>query len=111
MSYRPDRRFGPAPFAPPAVDPARTRQSECRTCGRRLVFVQMATGGTMPCDPVQVYGDGRRTLVVRDAQLVGHLVTAAGPDVFGLEPHWGTCPCRTRKVRIPVPTLFDEVQP
>lgn len=106
---------GSSLYAPESLPPERTRRSTCKKCGRPLVFVQMDTGGTMPCDPTQVYGDGQRHLVVRDVKLVGHLVSAAGPNVLGLEPHWGTCPCRPRKVSVPIgrvpaqPTLFDEV--
>ena len=58
--------FGPSRFAPPPVDPYRTRQAECKHCRRPIVYVTMEkTGGKMPCDPTQHYGDGQRTLVER----------------------------------------------
>ena len=99
-----DRRFDPAPFAPSEVDPVRTRRPECRTCGRPIVFVKTATGKRMPCDPTQTAGDGVRTLVVREVvgkRVVGRVVPKAGGDLVGLEPHWGTCPCRPRRVVVP----------
>lgn len=93
-------------FAPPSVPPDQTRpKPECAKCGREIVFIEMdATGKLMPCDPVQVYGDGRRSLVVRferGKQIVGRVIVKATEDVFGFEPHWGTCPCRPRKVVVP----------
>ena len=109
-SYQP----GSSRFAPESLPPERMRRTQCQTCGRSLVFVTMETGGTMPCDPVQVYGDGRRHLVVRLARhgtTVGRLVPKASPETLGLEPHFGTCPCRPRKVRVAAPTLFDDVAP
>ena len=105
-------RYAPgSPFAPPSVPPEQLRRSTCAKCGRPLVFVRMATGSTMPCDPGMTAGDGRRHLVVRDAQLVGRLVHRAGEDVTGLEPHFGTCPCRPRKIASVQPTLFDNLNP
>lgn len=109
MSWQPDRRFTPAPFAPPGVDPIRTRQPECRTCGRPIVFVEMwDTAKLVPCDPGMMAGDGHRSLVVRwprGKATVGRVVAKAGETVTGLEPHFGTCPCRPRKVVVPdVPT-------
>lgn len=97
----------PAPFAPPTVDPARTRRPECRHCHAPIVYVEMAaTGKLMPCDTAQRYGDGERSLVIRfprggpgrrGQQIVGRVVVKAGDDVLGLEPHWGTCPVQIRK--------------
>ena len=112
MSWQPDRRFEPAPFAPPGVDPVRTRQPECAKCGRPIVFVEMHdTGKRMPCDPGQLAGDGVRTLVQRwprGKAIVGRVVARAGESVVGLEPHWGTCPCRPRAVAVPdTPTQGD----
>ena len=111
MSYGPDRdrRFDPAPFAPPGVDPIRTRQPECEACGREIVFVEMAdTGKRVPCDTQMLAGDGRRSLVVRwprGKRVVGRVISKAHETVTGLEPHFGTCPCRPRKVVVPdVPT-------
>lgn len=115
MSFERDRRFDPAPFAPPGVDPLRTRQPECAKCGRTIVFVEMAeTLKRMPCDPGMMPGDGRRTLVVREQvgrKLLGRVVAKAPETTTGLEPHWGTCPCRPRKVVIPTeqaPDLFNQ---
>lgn len=100
-----DCRFDPAPFAPPGVDPRRTRKPECRQCGREIVFVEMCdTGKLVPCDPAMTSGDGRRTLVVRwprGKKVVGRVVARAHETVTGLEPHFGTCPCRPRKVAAP----------
>ena len=105
----------PAPFAPPTVDPFRTRKPTCSKCGRRIVFVEMETGKRMPCDPATLAGDGVRTLVVRHQvgdKILGRVIRRADGGYIGLEPHFGTCPCRPRKVRVPdVPTqgdLFDE---
>lgn len=96
MSWRrPHAPHAPAPFAPPAVDPARTRTPRCRHCDADVVFVEMdATGKLMPCDPEMLNGDGRRSLVVRwpkGRRLVGRVIAKAPEDVVGLEPHWGTC--------------------
>lgn len=89
-------------FAPPTPEAAgmSTHAPRCRHCGAEVVFIQMVkTDGTqgslMPCDTTQRYGDGRRHLVVRTEDLfgniVGRLITRAGEDVLGFEPHWGTC--------------------
>lgn len=117
MPYRPTPHLQPnglerpAPFAPPAPDADRTRKSSCRQCGRPLAFITMESGNVMPCDPSQIYGDGYRTLVERyvDArsQLVGRVVKRAGENVLGFQPHFGTCPCRKRKVIVKLPGLFD----
>jgi hypothetical protein len=98
---------GSATYAPTSIDPARTRRAECETCGRPLVFVRMQSGALMPCDPGMQPGDGRRHLVVRDARLIGRLVPRAPEELSGLEPHFGTCPCRPRKIASGSPTLFD----
>ncbi|MAQ95071.1 MAG: hypothetical protein CMM84_16270 [Rhodothermaceae bacterium] len=94
--------FGPSRFAPPPVDPYRTRQAECKHCRRPIVYVTMEkTGGKMPCDPTQHYGDGQRTLVERiDAGrrgTVGRVHVKAPETILGLEPHFGTCPVLLRK--------------
>lgn len=100
-------------FSPPQIDPYRTSKATCEKCGRPLMFVLMDTGRRMPCDPKQVYGDGRRHLVERvtlaSGAVVGVLRPKAPEAVLGLEPHWGTCPCRKRKVANVAPTLFDQV--
>lgn len=107
--------FRPSQFAPSAVDETRTRQPECRLCGRPIVFVEMwDTGKLMPCDPGMKPGDGRRHLVVRwprGRKTVGRVVARAAEDVTGLEPHFGTCPCRPRKVAVEAaaePDLFSQ---
>ncbi len=103
MSYRHDPHR-PAPFAPPTVDPIRTRKPECRHCGEEIAYVEMADSGKlMPCDPVMLNGDGRRSLVVRFTRrkkVVGRVVAKAPEDVVGLEPHWGTCPVLARARRV-----------
>lgn len=66
------------------------------------------TGKMMPCDPTQMAGDGIRTLVVRETvgkKILGRVIPKADGGFIGMEPHWGTCPCRPRKVVVPdVPT-------
>lgn len=71
----------------------RMREAACERCGRRIIFVAMAKSGRlMPCDPAWAYGDGRRTLIVQDEEMRGHVVTRAPEAVRGREAHWGTCP-------------------
>lgn len=99
MRYRHDPHR-PAPFAPPAVDPSRTRKPRCRHCDQDITYVEMADSGKlMPCDPQMLAGDGRRSLVVRwqkGRKIVGRVIARAGEEVTGLEPHFGTCPVRER---------------
>lgn len=106
----------PGPYAPPPIDPAKTRVPTCSKCGRDLVFVVMHdTGKRMPCDPGMQPGDGKKTLVVRwerGRDVVGRVMAKAPETATGLEPHFGTCPCRPRTVALPdprpiQPSLFD----
>lgn len=101
MSWQPRHDpHRPAPFAPPTVDPYRTRKPRCRHCDQEIVYVTMdPSGKLMPCDSAMVNGDGRRSLVVRypkGRSIVGRVIAKAGEDVVGLEPHFGTCPVRER---------------
>ena len=95
----------PGKFAPERIEPTRTRRPECDKCGREIVFVEMwDTGKLMPCDPEMRPGDGKRSLVVRwerGKKVVGRVVARASEETTGLEPHFGTCPCRPRKVAVP----------
>lgn len=92
--YHFNARFAPAPLPPEQTRPKPT----CSRCGREIVYVEMEKSAKlMPCDTAQRYGDGTRHLVVRypkGRRIVGRVVTYAGEDVLGLEPHWGTCPAR-----------------
>lgn len=119
MSRRVSRYVPPSPFAPLPlghIDPSRTRTPTCSRCGRDIVFVEMAdTGKLMPCDTRMVPGDGSRSLAVRwprGKAIVGRVVTKAPVETSGLEPHFGTCPCRPGTVAISdarptQPSLFD----
>ena len=94
-------RYAPG-FAPPSLPPERTRKNPtCARCERPIVYVEMEkTGKLMPCDPVQIYGDGRRHLITRvlkGNRLLGRMVPRAPESVLGFEPHWGTCPNRAAR--------------
>lgn len=102
MSRDVHRYAPPGKYAPQPIDPMRTSTPECSKCGRPILFVEMqGTGKRMPCDPTQVYGDGYRTLVVREEvgrKMLGRVVAKAPTSMLGLTPHFGSCPCRPRKV-------------
>lgn len=59
----------------------------CRRCGRQIHFIRTINGKMMPCDPELVQGDGKKTLVTH----IGQTFAKAGPDVWGYEPHFGSC--------------------
>lgn len=77
-------------------DPRRTRRPTCRACKQRIVYVPTAKSGGakfMPCQPHLEYGDGKKTLVVLDDQLHGHVIVKAPPEMVGRQPHFGRlCP-------------------
>lgn len=82
-----------------------SRYPTCLDCGAPLVFIVMESGKKMPCDPDQVYSDGRRHLVVRETvgeatrggeRVVSRLVTRAPEGTVGFQPHFGTCPARKK---------------
>lgn len=60
----------------------------CRACSMQIHFVKTSPNGKMmPCDLDLVQGDGKKTLI--DHAGVTH--RKAGPEVWGYEPHFGTC--------------------
>lgn len=75
----------------PPVDPARKRTPTCARCGGRIVFVTSAKNPErqIPCQPEWEYGDRKKTLVVVDERLRGHMMVKAPPDVRGRQPHFG----------------------
>lgn len=100
----------PSKFAPPSPGAVGmgTHQARCKGCDAPLVFIRIekkdgTLGSLMPCDTQQTYGDGKKHLVVRferGRKVLGRLVTKAGPEVFGFEPHFGTCPPLVERRRI-----------
>lgn len=65
----------------------------CSKCGRQIHFVRTVKGKQMPCDLELVQGDGRKTLITH----AGVTHAKAGDDVWGYEPHFGSCG-RNRKI-------------
>jgi len=66
----------------------------CKLCGSQIHFVKTRKGKQMPCDMALLRGDGKRTLI--DHAGVTH--RKASNEVFGYEPHFGTCP-ELRRIR------------
>lgn len=64
----------------------------CEKCGRQIHFVRTVKGKKMPCDLELVQGDGRKTLITH----AGVTHAKAEDDVWGYEPHFGSCG-RTKK--------------
>lgn len=59
----------------------------CRKCGKQIHFIKTVKGKMMPCDLELVQGDGKKTLVTH----IGQTFAKAGADVWGYEPHFGSC--------------------
>lgn len=72
--------------------------ANCRGCGRRIVWIKMNSGKSMPCDPDPVpywAGAGFHNRIVTPngeviaCKLNGYRENATG---IGYIPHWATCP-------------------
>jgi len=87
-------------------------QRPCKLCNRTIRYMRVKRkikgsdparyedGGTMPVDPALQWGDGRRTLVViHPVEMRGRVVVKAGPEIQGLESHFGTCPVYLKRQR------------
>lgn len=59
----------------------------CDRCGEQIHFVRTVKGKLMPCDLELVQGDGRKTLVTH----IGQTFVKAGAEIWGYEPHFGSC--------------------
>ena len=92
--------------------PHNLNRKKVRTCecGKRIHFIRMATGGTMPAEELR-HGDGRISLVVLDDTGLGHVVPKAGRDVVGREPHWGNCSTYRRAKEAPNAKRLNPIRP
>lgn len=73
--------------------------ARCKECGREIVWVRMASGKAMPCDPrpvgyVEVFA-GREKIVTPSGQVVSAVEAPLYGDVksgVGYRSHFSTCP-------------------
>lgn len=70
----------------------------CSSCGRRIVWIKMESGKSMPCDPPLIYGDGKATLIVvlvdenDNCKEKGNTFVKAPSELIGRVSHFATCP-------------------
>lgn len=61
---------------------------KCKDCGAEIQFItHVSTYKKIPCETELKHGNSEITLVTID----GYLITKAGPNTRGYEPHWGNC--------------------
>lgn len=72
--------------------------AKCRSCGAEIVWMQMRSGASMPCDPALVPFwaklKGKGKIVTQDGDLVSCEFEGPMDDMtnVGRIPHWATCP-------------------
>lgn len=72
--------------------------AKCRSCGAEIVWMQMKSGGHMPCDPPLVPFWAKFRAKGKVVTLTGDVVSCefeGSPDDLtdvGRIPHWATCP-------------------
>lgn len=72
--------------------------AKCRSCGAEIVWIQMRSGASMPCDPALVPFwaklKGKGKIVTQDGDLVSCEFEGPMDDMtnVGRIPHWATCP-------------------
>ena len=74
-----------------------SRYSICRSCGKKIMWIQMKSGKAMPCDPepisyrTDVPGHGALILVTEDGRVANGNFDPAS-DTVGYRSHFATCP-------------------
>ena len=92
------------PLTPYASSPA-DGGPKCSSCGRRIVWIKMESGKSMPCDPALMIGDGKATLIVvlvdenDNGKEKGKTFVKANPELIGRVSHFATCPNAKRHRR------------
>lgn len=68
--------------------------SQCRGCGREIVWLRMKSGKQMPVDPEPVYvaGDGKDNFITDEGETIRGTASDADTGTVGFVPHWDTCP-------------------
>lgn len=75
---------------------------QCRSCGKRIMFIKMKSGKNMPVDSVFVnfkrQTGGKDRIVLPSGEVVaGEIVTGReGMDGYGYISHFATCPMASR---------------
>lgn len=74
------------------------RETTCKGCGKKIIWIKTSRGKSMPCDPKQVMywetSKGHYRIVTPNGEVIacelnGDVDRATG---IGYIPHWGTCP-------------------
>ena len=70
--------------------------SRCKSCGKEIIWIKMASGKSMPVDaePISYKLDmhnGNLTLITPDGRVVKAFFDP-GSDVVGYTSHFATCP-------------------
>lgn len=60
--------------------------AQCKKCKAEIVWVETPAGKLMPCDPGEVFA---QTAVTPGGEV---FKAESGGKVWGLVPHWATCP-------------------
>ena len=68
--------------------------SQCRGCGREIIWLRMNSGKYMPVDPkpVLVAGDGKDTFITDEGETITGTASKTDTGTVGFVPHWATCP-------------------
>lgn len=76
----------------------RSNLGQCRSCGKRILFIRMKSGKSMPVDELFVnykleYG-GKDRIVTPTGEVVACIsgVDASEADGYGYVSHFATCP-------------------
>jgi len=94
----------------------KTRDTEvirpCKLCGKPIRYMRVKRqvkgsnpvryewGGTMPVDTEIMWGDGKLTLVaIHPQELARRVIVKAGPEIQGVQSHFGTCSVYLKKRR------------
>ena len=82
------------PYGSPPADGGR----KCSSCGRRIVWITMESGKSMPCDTQLLSGDGKETLIVilvdenDNGKEKGKTFVKADRELIGRVSHFAACP-------------------
>ena len=68
--------------------------SQCRGCGREIIWLHMRSGKHMPVDPEPVFvaGDGKDTFITDEGETIRGTASEMDTGTVGFVPHWATCP-------------------
>ena len=73
--------------------------SRCKSCGKEIIWIKMASGKNMPCDAGGILCredvNGELTLVIKDGKMVRATRDKSG-DMIGYTSHFATCPNANR---------------